>query len=329
VKPDGYDTLRDTKHFNADVNAAKSRIASEYLMDCQSTGSPMEACKTKAAAKLKDGMKSDRDLSDVIVQAQLDLLATSAECSDTNRVKCDTQPKTEISLLDLHQNEVGARKFAAAISSAASAQADCMAAGETDDNCAITAKDAFQKLSGVGNNPGLIKAIDTLAKAKESGVVTEIKKIKELTTVAVYSGQCISTVSENIKKKTFDNLKALSSGKVSKSKVYACEGKNGKCECIIFTKFSEDTSMEDIDGYAKNSQPTFTLSGRRRLTSVESSTTTSVAEIDPNQPVVLSTTDDSEDNRQYLNSAPSVSSASFALWLVIFSSCIYSWSTSI
>ena len=71
----------DGKHFEADIDIAKSRLAGEYLMDCQTTGGTLGACKTAAAGRLKDELKSDRSLSDAIVKTQFEVLAAAANCA--------------------------------------------------------------------------------------------------------------------------------------------------------------------------------------------------------------------------------------------------------
>ena len=334
VQPEGYDTLRHGKHFEADIDRAKSRLAGEYLMDCQTAGGTLAACKTAAARRLKDELKSDLPVSDAIVKTQFEVLTAAANCMDVDLVKCETQAVSTASQLDLLQKEMSARKFSAAISSAASAKADCKIAGIAEDSCVTAAKEAFKKLSvGVEKHRRIMEAVGALAKAKENGVVTSMKKIQELTTIAAYNGQCSPATSEHITREVFAGMAALTTtvagvGGPLKSLLYTSEEKNGKCECVIFTEFGKDTGLEQVDAYAMGFQPTFTVSQRRRLMTVESSTTTTVGEVDPNNAIVPSSSDsssDSDEGKDYLNSAKSAGSVCVSLWLVVAGTIGYCW----
>ena len=194
------------------------------------------------------------------------------------------------------------------------------------------AKEAFKKLSvGVEKHRRIMEAVGALAKAKENGVVTSMKKIQELTTIAAYNGQCSPATSEHITREVFAGMVALTTtvagvGEPLKSLLYTSEEKNGKCECVIFTEFGKDTGLEQVDAYAMGFQPTFTVSQRRRLMTVESSTTTTVGEVDPNNAIVPSSSDsssDSDEGKDYLNSAKSAGSVCVSLWLVVAGSIGY------
>ena len=281
----GYDQLREPKYRAADVERSKSRLASDYLFDCQEAGNDVSSCKKKMETLLKNDLKSSESADDVIVRSQFDIMANAGDCSSESAADCNKQVGTKTIKLGLRQTEIKARKYMAAISYAATVQADCVGGGANMEICQPKAKAAFEKLAFGYEQKYIQDSINALAKAKNDGKLTRIKTLKSITSVVTYNEACTASKSEAVKKTVFKSFSPLG-GTPTDSIVEASLSSPGSCQLVVSTEFPSTVSDENVKYYAEQSPSTFSVSSnmvstRRRLATVESSTSVTVIEVDP------------------------------------------------
>ena len=102
---------------------------------------------------------------------QLELSCTGSQCQD--------DMKAQITQLDITENELKARKYNSAISSAAILKADCLNSGESSESCNTVAETEFMLLSSnLMPDTKTRFMINTLTLQKQNGELTELKKRK-------------------------------------------------------------------------------------------------------------------------------------------------------
>jgi len=183
------------------------------------------------------------------------------------------------------ETEIKARKYTAAISYAATVQADCVGGGANMEICQPKAQAAFEKLTFGYEQKYIQDSITALANAKTSGKATRIKTLKSITSIVTYNEACTVSKSEAVRKTIFKSFSPLG-GTPTHSTVDASSSSPGKCQLVVSTEFPSEETDEKVKGFAEQSKSTFsvssnTVSTRRRLATVESSTSVTVIEVDP------------------------------------------------
>ena len=176
-----YAMLRSSTHRHADIEKVKSQIVGDYVVDCRNSGKAIDECKNSAKSLLSNDMKSSLSLDNAIIRSQFDILqsATSNECSSS---KCQDDMKAQAMQLNITENELKARRYNSAISSAASIKADCLESGESLADCNTRGESAYMLLTdNLKPNNKTKSMIDALTTQKRNGVMTELKKRKEVT----------------------------------------------------------------------------------------------------------------------------------------------------
>jgi hypothetical protein len=271
-----YALLRNNIHRHADIEKAKSQIVGDYIADCRKSGETIASCKENATLMLQHDMKSQLSIDNTLIRSQFEMIQLELSCTGS---QCQDDMKAQITQLDITENELKARKYNSAISSAAILKADCLTSGESSESCDTVAETEFMLLaSNLKPDTKTRFMINTLTLQKQNGVVTELKKRKEITSIASYKTTCDDEVSNKIT----DDIKATLSTVNNAS--YIHQSNNDECNVFITLTMSDDDSIDNVENDAKNTIPkSLSISSRRRrlLTAVEVSSSITVSEVDP------------------------------------------------
>ena len=165
-----YALLRDKKYEAADVAKVKSKLAGDFILDCQADGTKgFEDCKKDAGTFLKDGLKGKLSVDDSLVRSQFETFLQMKNCA----TECSSEVSEAVVKLGLKPKEIEARKNSAAISAAANSRADCLQKiGKIQDDCEKDGQEAFTLLSvGYDKSDYLKKLVKNLTEFKMNGIV--------------------------------------------------------------------------------------------------------------------------------------------------------------
>jgi hypothetical protein len=284
-----YALLRNDTHRHADIERVKSQIVGDYVVDCRKSGETISTCKENAKLMLTNDMKSKLSIDNTLLRSQFDVFQLENSCSGS---KCQDDMKAQATQLDITENELKARRYNSAISSAAVKKADCLESGESMTDCDTIAENAFMLLANNLKPDTKTKSmINTLTTQKQNGVVTELKKRKEITSVASYNNACNDAISTKIT----EDIKAKLSNATNIA--YNHQTNNNECNVFISITMSDSESIENVENDAKNKIPTAlsvttTRRQRRLTTSATISSSITVGEVDPPLNVIGTTTTD-------------------------------------